>query len=118
MKTKAEAMKDLLITTNVKVDVYAKIEYTNALNEKAHKYDKFFSTWAQVIPQTGKLQSQAADTILANVSHKIKVRYAVGKNISEDMYIMARGKRFNIKYILNPYYSNEWLEIFCEQVIE
>jgi SPP1 family predicted phage head-tail adaptor len=118
MKTRQEKQKELLITTNVKIDVYKKVKYTNKLKEKAFYPKKIDSVWAQIIPQTGKLQNQAADTMLANVSHKIKVRYAAGKNITEDMYFIARGKRFNIKYILNPYYSNEWLEIFCEQVVE
>lgn len=118
MKSRQEKQKELLITTNVKIDIYDKVEYTNQLNEKAYDYQKIDSMWAEVIPQTGKLQNQSADTILANVSHKIRVRYAAGKNIKEDMYIKARDQRFDIKYILNPYFSNEWLEIFCEQVVE
>lgn len=118
MKNRQEKQKELLITTNVKIDIYGKVKKINELKENINEYGKVDSIWAQVIPQTGKLQNQVVDTVLANVSHKIKVRYAAGKNISEDMYVMARGKRFNIKYILNPYYSNEWLEIFCEQVVE
>lgn len=119
MKSKQEKQKELLIATNVKIDIFGKVETTNELNEKEHEFSKINSMWAKVIPQTGKLQKQAADTLLSNVSHKILVRYAAGKDITKDMYIMCKGQRFDIKYPpLNPYYSNEWLEIFCEQVVE
>ena len=72
---------------------------------------------AQIIPQTGSLQKQQANTILSNVTHKIKVRYAAGKDITQDMWFIYKGHRFDIKYILNPYFSNEFLEIFCEEII-
>jgi len=31
---------------------------------------------------------------------------------------MFRGKRYDIKFILNPFFADEFLEIFTEQVIE
>lgn len=101
-----------------RIDIYGKVEYTNELNEKDHSYEKLKTIWAEIIPQTGKLQKQQADTILSNTTHKIRVRYIAGKDITQDMYIMFRGKRFDIKYILNPYFKNEILEIFVEEVIE
>lgn len=82
------------------------------------EYEDVFirKVWAQVIPQTGKLQTQQADTILSNVTHKIIVRYA--SDINQNMHIKYKGHRFDIKYILNPYFRNEFLEIFAEEVIE
>lgn len=101
-----------------RIDVYGNKKVTNELDETSYQFSKIKSIWSAIIPQTGNLQKQQAETILANVTHKIVVRYSAGKDITNDMYFMFSGKRFDIKYILNPYFKNEILEIFCVEVIE
>lgn len=101
-----------------RIDIYGKTKTDNELRETSYTDGKIKTIWAAIIPQTGKLQKQQVDTILTNVTHKIIVRYEAGKDITQDMYIIFKGKRFDIKYILNPYFKNESLEIFVEEVIE
>lgn len=101
-----------------RVEVWGKVEFENELNEVDYKYEKLKPVWAAIIPQTGSLQKQQANTVLSNVTHKIIVRYQSGKDITQDMYIVFKKHRFDIKYILNPYFKNETLELFCEEVIE
>ena len=105
-----------------RVEVWGKIKvYDNELKEWTFEDGKIKTIWSCLIPQTGSLQKQQADTILSNVTTKIKVRYGAGKDITEDMHIvyMEGNKihRFDIKYILNPYMSNDFLEIFCQEII-
>lgn len=100
-----------------KIEIHGKTEYENAAGEIATRHGKIKSIWAQVIPQTASLQKQQADTILTNVTHKIIVRYTAGKDITHDMEIKYKHHLFKIKYILNPYFMNETLEIFVEEVI-
>lgn len=100
-----------------RIAIYGKIEYKNTAGEIATRHGKIKSIWAQVIPQTASLQKQQADTILTNVTHKIVVRYTAGKDITHDMEIKYKHHLFKIKYILNPYFRNETLEIFVEEVI-
>ncbi|MBB6214965.1 SPP1 family predicted phage head-tail adaptor [Anaerosolibacter carboniphilus] len=118
LKSREEKTKELLTVTDTKIEVWGREEFKNELKETAYRDKSIKTIWAKVIPQTGKLQSQAADTKLSNVSHKILVRYGAGKDITQDMHFKVRGNRFDIKYILNPYYADEWLEIFCEEIIE
>lgn len=101
-----------------RIEIWGKVPTENELGEADYTDEKLKTIWAAIIPQTGKLQTQQANTILSNVTHKIIVRYEAGKSITQDMHIMFRNKRFDIKYILNPYFKNESLEIFCEEVIE
>jgi SPP1 family predicted phage head-tail adaptor len=101
-----------------KIDIYANTKIVNALGETSYKFEKVKSIWSSVIPQTGKLQNQQAETILTNVTHKIIVRYSAGKDITKDMKILFRGHRFEILYILNPYFKNEVIEIFCQELID
>ncbi|AZV59066.1 head-tail adaptor protein [Clostridium sp. AWRP] len=92
--------------------------------------------WSSIIPQTGKLQKQTnPDTVTADTTHKIIVRYGSGKNITDDMWLMyfenkadsdiyakdqnaKVGHRFDINYILDPYFAHKTLEIFCTEKIE
>ncbi|MGE8080506.1 phage head closure protein [Peribacillus loiseleuriae] len=107
-------------TNNLKhlIDICGNVKTKNELDETTYKFDKIKSIYAAIIPQTGSLQKQQADTILTNVTHKIIVRYLAGKDITKDMQIMFRGHRFEIKYILNPFFKNETLEIFCQELID
>jgi SPP1 family predicted phage head-tail adaptor len=101
-----------------KVEIWGRTKTKNEIGETVYKHSLINTIWAAIVPQTGTLQRQQVETILSKVTHKIIVRYASGKDVTQDMYIMFRGKRFDIKYILNPYFKNETLEIFCEEVVE
>lgn len=100
-----------------RIDIYANVKYENELGEEDYRFDKLKTIWAAIIPQTGSLQKQQADTILTNVTHKIIVRYSAANDITKEMQIHFRGHKFDIKYILNPYFNNETLEIFVQEVL-
>lgn len=63
-----------------RIDIYGNVKFTNELEETSYKFIKVNTLWASLIPQTGSLQDQAADTILTNVTHKVIVRYSAGKD--------------------------------------
>ncbi|WP_456273626.1 phage head closure protein [Bacillus sp. AK031] len=100
------------------IDIHKNVKVLNELNETTYVYQKIKTISAALVPQTGSLQRQQADTIMTNVTHKIIVRYGVGKEITKDMQIRFRGHRFEIKYILNPFFKNETLEIFCQELMD
>jgi SPP1 family predicted phage head-tail adaptor len=101
-----------------RVDIHGNIPYKNELGETSYQFGKIKSIYAEIIPQTGSLQKQQADTLLTNVTHKIIVNYEAGKDITKNMQIHFRNHRFEVKYPLNPYYANEGLEIFCQELID
>ena len=101
-----------------KIDIMGNVKSENEVGETTYIFQKIGTMRAEIIPQTGALQKQQADTILTNVTHKIRVRYSAGKDVTKDMKIHFGNHKFEIKYILNPYFKNQWLEIFCEEVIE
>ena len=101
-----------------KIDIWGNVPFINELGETDYTTAKIKTIWASIVPQTGSLQKTQAETILTNTTHKIIVRYLSGKDIKESDFIMFREKRFDIKFILNPYFKNETLEMFTEQVLE
>ena len=102
---------------NKRIEIYGNVTHENEVGEESSRFEKIKSIWASVVPQTASLQRQQADTILTNVTHKIIVRYSAGKEITKEMEIHFKGHIFEIKYILNPYFTNETLEIFVQEVL-
>jgi len=98
------------------MELWADVKDTNELLETSIKPKKLRIVWGEIIPQTGSLQRGQADTVISKCTHKIKMRYGSGKDIKEDMWLLYRGHRFDVRFILNPYFKNESLEIFVEEV--
>ena len=117
-KNKADALRDMSRVTNLKIQIWKKQKEEDELYQTSYNDTLFKEISVQIIPQTGKLQRGPVNNILNNTTHKIVCRYEAGKDITPDMHIIFRNKRFDINYILNPFFKNEWLEIFCEEVIE
>jgi len=101
---------------NKRVEVWGKTKKENAVFETTYEDKKLKTIWAQIVPQTGKLQAQQADTVLSNTSHKIVCRYNAGKSILIDNWLVYNGERYDINYLLNPYEANEEIEIFVEKL--
>ncbi len=101
-----------------RISILGNVEVEDRLGETTYKFGPIKTIWAEIVPQTGSLHKQVADTILTNVTHKIKVRYTAGKDITKEMQIQYKEHIFEIKYILNPYFENKWLEIFVQEVLQ
>ncbi len=101
-----------------RIEILTNQKAKNELEETIYKFLPVKKIWAAIIPQTGSLQKQVADTILTNVTHKIIVRNNAGKDITKDMRIRYKDHEFEIKYVLNPYFKNETLEIFVQEVLK
>ncbi|MEB7455128.1 phage head closure protein [Lysinibacillus sphaericus] len=101
-----------------RIEILTNQKAKNELEETIYKFLPVKKVWAAIIPQTGSLQKQVADTVLTNVTHKIIVRYNAGKDITKDMRIRFKGHEFEIKFVLNPYFKNETLEIFVQEVLK
>lgn len=101
-----------------RVQVLENQRFINELGETSYRFTEIKSLWASLIPQTGKLQKQQAETVLTNVTHKVVIRYTAAKDVTKDMRIKYKDKTYEIRYILNPYERNETLELFCQELID
>lgn len=103
---------------NHKVYVWGKVEYTNALGKTDTRDDMLKHIWCNIIPQTNNMQKRPADTMLVNCTHKIICRYASAKMIKNDMHLMYKGRRFDIKYVSDPYFDDTQIDIWVEELVE
>lgn len=99
---------------NKRIEIWGKVKFENDLLQDDYKDTCIKTIWASIRPQTGKLMNQTADTVVSNTTHKIICRYSAGKDIKDDNWIIYNGKRYDIKYILNPFEANIEIEIFAE----
>lgn len=100
-----------------KIDVYDKVEVINELGEITYSYDMIKSIWCELKPHKGAIINNEGNTIYANIAYKITIRANTIK-ITNDMYFMYKGQRYNIKYFNPNYKYNDSIEIFCELVVE
>lgn len=109
---------------NKSIEIWGPIKVVNDLKETTITNELLKTIWAEVVPQTGKLQSGQADTTFSKVDMKFKCRYStmvliLGEElIAENYYIKFKGRRYDIKYILDPKFENRELEIFTSSIRE
>lgn len=102
---------------NKRIDVYGKASTTNALGEMDFNYSFVKSIWAEIVPTTGTKQTYQGNTDRADVSHRFTIR-AGAINLTNDMYFIFKGQRYDINYFMPNYKFNDSIEVFCSLVIE
>jgi len=117
LKSKQDAMKDVGKVFGHNIEIWGKKKETNSLNQTVYTDKVIKTVWASIVPQTGRVLTAPADTILSNITHKIIMRYSAMPDIQNEMWFKYKDKRFDIEFILNPYESNTYFEIFVRQVI-
>lgn len=103
---------------NCRVALYGKIERVNALKEKVYDYEKIKALWAEVLPTTGNQQELAGGMMYADITHKITVRTESAPDLTNDMYFLFRGQRYDVKYFMPNYKIRDRVEVYCRLVVE
>ena len=101
-----------------RIDVYGKIKIENELGETDYKYEKLKTIWAEIMPESGNVQSGEGKTEYANINYKFVIRSSALSELSNDMYFVFKGQRYDIQYFNPNYKYRNCIEIFCKLVIE
>jgi SPP1 family predicted phage head-tail adaptor len=92
-----------------RIEVWGVTEITDEYG--THTQDgKIYSCWAMIAPLRGK-EYYEADKVQNEDNYKITIRYR--KNMKESYKIHYRNNIFEIQSVVNPYMSNESLELYC-----
>lgn len=103
---------------NKKIELWHRVsdDSRNEIGTKNYTDKKYLDIWAHIQPQTAKqINGAFAETKLQETTHKITVRYR--PDITHDMWFKYRNERYDILYILNAGFSDEYLEIYCSVVV-
>jgi len=101
-----------------RIDVYGKVKYINELDEIDYRFEKFKSIWSEIVATGGTLKTGRGDTIYANVTHKITVRNKAIPNLTNDMYFMYQGLRYDIEFFEPNYKYKDAITIMCNLVVQ
>lgn len=94
------------------------ISELNNLGQQVIKDRCIKSVMAEIVPQTGSLLvSRPANTVLSKTTHKIIIWYNPHLVLLPKInWIIYKNHRFEIDYLLNPYFANVDLEIYAEEI--
>lgn len=98
---------------NNRIDVYGKTSITNELGELDYSYDKIKSIWANIKPTTGTVKTTLGDILQVDMKYKITIRNNSLKELTNDMYFMYKGQKYNIDYSIPNFKYNDSIEIYC-----
>jgi len=111
-------MDNLSKRLNCKIDVYAKVEFENKLKEKDYKYEVLKSVYSEIIPAGGSMKSLQGGEDYADVTHKITIRNNSIPGLTNDMYFMYKGQRFDINFTQPNFKFKNSIEIMCNLVVQ
>lgn len=103
---------------NNRIDVYGKLSYENELGETDFFYGKIKPVWAEITPISGSIKNGEANTTYTDTSHKFVIRSNAINDLSNDMYFIFKGQRYDIKYFNPNYKYRDRIEIMCSLVVE
>ncbi|WP_066452674.1 phage head closure protein [Anaerotruncus rubiinfantis] len=103
---------------NCRVDLYGKKEAKNNLEEKTYDYVKIKTLWAEVRPVSGSQYPISGGMLYAEITHKITIRAESATELTNDMYFLFRGQRYDVKYFMPNYRQRDRVEIYCRLVVE
>lgn len=90
------------------------VEIENEYNLTELQPVELLRCWARIEPARGK-EYYEAQKIRTQNSYKITIRY--NKAINETMKVKYKDMEFDIYNVVNPYMSNELLEIYCVEKV-
>lgn len=102
---------------NCAIDVYSGTEGPNELGEVCYTYSKLITISAEIIAETGSVKKGEADTETVEVTHKVTIK-ADDVELSNDMYFIYNGQRYDVKYFMPNYRYNDRIDVFCVMVME
>lgn len=106
-------MDNLSKRLNNRIDLYAKVQTENELGEVDFDYIKIKSVWCEIKPTTGSIKTATGDIIEVDMKYKVTIRSNSIKNLTNDMYFMYQGMRFDIDYNIPNFKYKDSIEIYC-----
>jgi SPP1 family predicted phage head-tail adaptor len=99
---------------NKRITFYSYQEIENEYGQSVQKLIPYKTVWASVEPTTGK-EYMEAQRIRNELTYKIYTRYFA--DITTDMIIDFKGRKFSIVSLINYHENNEMLQFVCTEKV-
>lgn len=101
-----------------RVEVLARVEGTNDLDETTYTYEPKRKIWAQIVPISGRTEPVEGRMEQVEVSHRFTIRRASLPELSTDLAFRYRGQVYQAAYFYPNYKNSGFLDVFCGLVVE
>lgn len=89
---------------------------TDSMGQSKQRWNNLMKVWAEFKPVRGYETDEAARRFREEKTYKATIRYRHG--ITSDMRILYKGRKFEIKSMVNVNEANYKLEIECTEYVE
>ncbi len=96
-----------------RVDLRQKTENRDSSGQANAEYSTYATVWAKITPVSGR-ETEHADQISAETSHKVLIRY--NSKVGKDQRVIFGTRILEIESVINPNERNEKLLLFCKEV--
>ncbi len=104
-----------------KVDVYGRVEYTDAAGAVQYDYKKIKSVWCMITPILGERVRAVKTDVSGMVKVSETIKFTMRINaiaIKPDMYFMYKGQRYDIDYTVPFFKTMDVQEVYTQLVME
>ncbi|NFA43370.1 head-tail adaptor protein [Clostridium botulinum] len=109
-------MKNLSSRLKNKLIIYDKVAAKNELLEDVFIYKPIKTVWGEIINWGGSSRNTTGDVVESSTSHRIIIRNTAIKNVTEDMYFVHKGIRYDVEYYNPCFKDGSFLEFLVKRV--
>lgn len=96
-----------------KIAVYSKRPFVNTLGEDDVRYEQTGAVYAGIRVTRGRENSAPGETVFAEITHVVTIRRDAIPDLTNDMYFVFRGQRYDVKYFYPHFKYRDRVEIYC-----
>lgn len=103
---------------NCRVALYARHEVQTPLGDADFQPQLQCMCWAKIVPTGGTVATQPGDMTQAQLKHTITIRANALPNVREDMFIVHKGRRYNVDTWRPHYKMPDRVELLCTMEVQ
>lgn len=109
-------MDNLTARLRNKLTLYSKQPIINEIGEDDFEYAPLKKVWGEIINWGGSNTKSVAGTTTEQTSHRIIIRSNAVSELTDDMYFVHKGIRYDIEYFNPSFKKNDFIEILVKRV--
>lgn len=109
-------MNNLSARLNCRLTLYGKQHIINEIGEDDFDYTPIKKLWGEILNWGGSTVKTTGNNFTESTSHRIIIRSNAVTELTDDMYFVHKGIRYDIEYFNPSFKKNDFIEILVKRV--